>query len=80
MASRRFPLAPHVFSPVDGWFAPDRARGERIARRLAHQPPGAGAAMSLGNQIRALAANRARPNNSTMVAGRTVERRNVTGD
>ena len=36
--------------------------------------------MSLGSQIRALTANRARPNNSTIAAGKRVERRNFTGD
>ena len=41
---------------------------------------GAGAAISPGNQMRALTANRAKPNSSTMAAGKRVERKNCTGD
>lgn len=43
------------------------------------QPSGAGAAMSPGSQMRALTANRARPNSTTIAAGNRVERRNCTG-
>lgn len=35
--------------------------------------------MSLGSQMRALTANRARPNSSTIAAGSRVERRKFTG-
>ncbi len=35
--------------------------------------------MSPGSQMRALTANRARPNSTTIAAGKRVERKNCTG-
>jgi len=43
------------------------------------QAIGAGAAMSPGSQMRALTANRARPNSTTIAAGNRVERKNCKG-
>jgi hypothetical protein len=42
------------------------------------QLTGAGASMSPGNQIRALTANRARPNKATIRIGRMVLRKKLT--
>ena len=43
------------------------------------QEIGAGAAMSPGSQMRALTANRAKANSTTMAAGNRVERKNDKG-